>query len=201
VSVAIPLWVLSVEALGGVLLLDRSCDKAIALLGSSGSGNAAQPDRVATTDRRLASLELNVLASLVTEDQVAVVVDGESCPLSILDHGLSTSGVLDHALTHAGPVDEELLRRVGSVEVEAAVAKLEGSVVVRFRAARSVLLACVDHEGVLDSLEGAVLEVTSGADSLDGENIAVLDLRVGGKGSDEASGGGGNGSGGELHVG
>lgn len=158
---AVPLWVLGVEALGGVLFLDRPCGEAVALLGSSRPGNAAQPDRVPAANRRLASLELDVLASLVTEDKVSVVVDGEGGPFSVLHHGLSTGGVLDNALTHAGPVDEELLRRVGSVEVEAAVAELERSVVVGFWTAGCVLLACVDHEGVLDSLEGAVLEVAA----------------------------------------
>ncbi len=194
------LWVLSVEALGGVLLLDGTSDEAVALFSSSRPGDAAQPDGVTTIERRLAGLEVDVLTSLVTEDKVAVVVDGKGRPLSVPDHGLGTSGVLNDALTHAGPVDEELLRRVGSVEVEAAVVELEGSVVVGFRAARSVLSACVDQERVLGSLEGTVLKVASGADGLDSENIAVLDLGIGGKGSDEAGGGGGNGSGGELHF-
>jgi hypothetical protein len=196
-----PLWVLSVEALGGVLLLDGTSDEAIALFGSSRSGNATQPDGVTAIERRLASLEVDVLTSLVTEDKVAVVVDGKSCPLSVLNHGLGTSGVLNDALTHAGPIDEELLRRVGSVEVKAAVAELEGSVVVGFWAARSVLSASVDQERVLGSLEGTVLKVASGADGLDCENIAILDLGIGGKSSDEAGGGSGNGSGGELHFG
>jgi len=35
---------------------------------------------------------------------------------------------------------------------------------------------------------------------LDCEDIAVLDLGVGGESSDEAGGGGSNGSGGELHL-
>lgn len=157
VSIPARLWVGSVKALDRVFLLDGTSGEAKALISSSRVGNNVQPDRVAAIKRRLASLEADLLTSLVPEDEVAVVVDGEGSPLSVPDHALRASGVLDNTLTHAGPVNEQLLGRVGSVEVEGAVVELEGSVVVGLRAASGVLFACVDHQRVLDSFPSVVL--------------------------------------------
>ena len=148
-----------VEALDRVLRLLRTGNEAKAVLVASGVGDAVEPDRVLGTKSRTASLEANVLTSLVTEDEVHVVVDGEALALTVLNERLNASGVLDEALAHAGPVHEHLLGWVRSVEVQRAVVELELGVLVGLGAAGGVLSRGADDEAAVGGLQRCVLEV------------------------------------------
>lgn len=140
---------------------------------------------------------------MALEDEVAVL-DGEGGALAVTGSALDTGGVSEDTLSHARAVDPSLLRRVRGVQVElAGLCEAEGGVVYVLRAG-SVLLRGVDEETGVGGLQRAVLEVGTGADGHDAEDITGLDLGIGSgcarRGRDEGSSSGSDGGGGELHL-
>lgn len=140
---------------------------------------------------------------MALEDEVAVF-DGEDGALAVTGSALDTGGVSEDTLSHARAVDPSLLRRVRGVQVElAGLCEAEGGVVYVLGAG-SVLLRGIDEEAGVGGLQRAVLEVGTGADGHDGEDITGLDVCVGsgcaGRGGDEGSSRGSDDGGGELHL-
>jgi hypothetical protein len=189
-----------IRALNWLVLLKCERVEAKAVLVTRRVAHTVKPDRVTTTQRTRARLEPNIVTSLVAENQAPLLINSKSLPLAIPNRLLRTSRVLNDSLAHSAPVDEELLGRVGGVEVQSAVAELELGVVWGLRAAGRVLGGRVNAQAVVGGLELRVLEVGAGADVQDAEDVAVSDLRgLNGAGGGNGCGGDEGGGNGELH--
>lgn len=195
---------LGVRAVDSVLSLNSASSEAKASDVATGEERASNPDGVAAAEGVGAGDEAGALLA-VLDDEVVVGVEGEAGALGVLDGGLGAGGVAELALAHAGAVHEGLLRGLGRVEEELALGGEEEGGRVGLAGARGALGGGVDGEAGLLGLDGGVLEVGARADGHQAEDLASLDgggnIGLGdGRGRDESSGGGGDESGGELHV-
>lgn len=204
-----------VEALLGLVLLERLHGEGSASLGTSRLVNTREPDLPASANSAGASLEANIARKTASsKDEVAVIVDLEGTALLVLADGLDTSGVLDIALAHAAAVDVKLERGVEGVDVDAAVLLVEreggvvdaadGVVAVAVDGASLVVLVGrVDDETAILGLDVAVLDGSGGAQRHQTEDVASLRAREWrrglGKGGGDGGHGGSGGGGGELH--
>jgi hypothetical protein len=205
-----------VEALLGLVLLERLHGEGCASLRTSGLLGTREPDLPASANSARAGLEANVAAKTTSsEDKVTVVIDLERTALLVLADGLDTGGVADVALAHAAAVDVQLERGVEGVDVDVAGLLVErergvvdaagGVVAVAVDdAGLVVLVGRVDEEAALTGLDGAVLDGGAAAQRHQAEDIASLGAREGRgglrKGGGDGGHGGSSGGGGELHV-
>jgi len=205
-----------VEALLGLVLLERLHGEGSASLRTSRLVNTREPDLPASANSAGASLEANIASKTTSsEDEVTVVVDLEGAALLVLADGLDTGGVADVAHAHAAAVNVQLERGVVGVDVDAAsfIVEEEGGVVDAAGdvvtvavddAGLVVLVGRVDDEAAILGLDVAILDGGAGAQRHKTEDVSSLGTREGsrglGKGEGDGSHGGSGGGGGELHV-
>jgi hypothetical protein len=204
----------SVEALLGLILLERLHSEGGAIAVATRVGISVKPDTEATSRSVRAGLEADITSQAwSSEDQVSLVVNLEGATLLVLANRLHSGSVPENALAHAAAIYVHAERWVEGVQVEATVFLVEGErgvvdvvddivAVAIDGAGLVVLVGCVDNEASVLGLHIAVLDCGACAERHQAEDIVAFGAGEGslcGKGGRESSHGGSGGSGGELH--